>query len=272
MLFFPENMIDSGAEILPEMISDEFRNSDWFAFGAGLQKSENFVDETSDQIQNGKNENLKNENSETKNLQNENFKIILPTEDETFSTNKYELFVEGIAPENAAKIIVDGYELSQFSRGDKKWVFKISDRVGNRASKKYTARAFDLDGVKIAEDSISIEFTDLKNLRNEIQNAEIEEFEVSKNSKIKVSDDEFLVFAKPNSKTASIKIDDYALSLFEKGDEKFFYRIAERLKNRGEKGKTQKYKVAEFDSKNRKIAEWNFEIEFEKWMEFGDGI
>ncbi len=56
--------------------------------------------------------------------------ITLPSVDDFFASAEAEFFLEGNAPENSAKIVVNGYQLSKFVAGDKSWSYKASINLG----------------------------------------------------------------------------------------------------------------------------------------------
>ncbi len=55
--------------------------------------------------------------------------ITFPTED-FFATAENEFFLEGGAPSNSTKIIVNGYQLSKFAIGDESWSYKAALSLG----------------------------------------------------------------------------------------------------------------------------------------------
>ena len=75
-----------------------------------------------------------------------------------------EIVVSGIAPSNAAKIVVDGYTLKKFTKGKAHWTYIIADRLGNRPVGKHAVqvKAFDENGTLIAQKSITLTFRERK--------------------------------------------------------------------------------------------------------------
>lgn len=72
--------------------------------------------------------------------------ISSPKDDDTLT--KAETVVSGTAPSNAASIVVNGYTLSKFTKGDTSWTYIISEKLGNRPVGEFTIKveAKDKDG------------------------------------------------------------------------------------------------------------------------------
>lgn len=66
--------------------------------------------------------------------------------------------ISGAAPAGAARIVVDGYALSQYRAGDTTWSYRLADRFGNRTvgKKSITVQAYDSSGTLIDSAQISI--------------------------------------------------------------------------------------------------------------------
>lgn len=71
---------------------------------------------------------------------------------------KSETIISGTAPTNAAKIVVNGYTLGKFKKGNTSWTYIIADRLGNRPTGEYTVnvQAFDTNQKEIGTASITL--------------------------------------------------------------------------------------------------------------------
>jgi ABC-type transport system substrate-binding protein len=58
-------------------------------------------------------------------VQTANF-ITLPSANDFFATSETEFFLEGTAPDDSTKIVVNGYQLSRFTAGSDSWSYKAS--------------------------------------------------------------------------------------------------------------------------------------------------
>jgi hypothetical protein len=75
------------------------------------------------------------------------------------TTDADPIVIRGTAPSNAAKIVVDDYELSQFTAGDATWIYRLASVYDNRPVGETTVevKAYDADDVVI--DAFSVTFT-----------------------------------------------------------------------------------------------------------------
>jgi hypothetical protein len=87
-------------------------------------------------------------------------KITAPNGGADYTTSADPIVIEGIGPSSAARVEVNGYELSSFTPDSPDWRYNISSDFNNRPepgeSIDYKATAYDEDGNEIASETITI--------------------------------------------------------------------------------------------------------------------
>ena len=87
-------------------------------------------------------------------------KITGPNNGESFTSSETEFDITGTVPEGTAKVVVNDYTLSKFTAGDSSFSYKASTGFGNLnlgEKNTYTAIAYDAEGGKLGEASITID-------------------------------------------------------------------------------------------------------------------
>lgn len=101
------------------------------------------------------------------------FKITKPeTSEDTYKTSDELVIIEGSTPKEASKVVVNGYTLGGFKKGDSKWTYRIKEEYGNRGKPgemvSYQAKAYDENGGLIGSDEIKILFEATSGVSSEV--------------------------------------------------------------------------------------------------------
>jgi len=66
--------------------------------------------------------------------------------------------IKGAADGDVAKVVVNNYTLSQFKAGDKLWLYRMSDMLGNRklGQQTITVRGYDQAGKLLDSETITV--------------------------------------------------------------------------------------------------------------------
>lgn len=259
------------ANVAPQMVSDEFRDSAWYALYKGLdaQAAKKIAVENSPDA-----ETLVPTETDVATTENSAlFAITAPNDGRDGEMTKTDFVIEGTADESVAKIVIDDYELSKYRTGDGKWSYKVGKTFGNGGkpgeTKTYEAEAYNDAGDLIATDNISITF-----LTPEATAETAEEEETAAvNGDLKITAPtaeadyetaaaEIILSGSAPAEAAKITVSGYALSAFRTGNATWSYKIREDFGNRGKAGESVVYTIKAYDKDDKLIGSDQITIKF----------
>jgi len=220
-----------------------------------------------------KDENLTPENPKIPAKKAPKIEILTPGKnDETVKTTEKSLLIRGKVPPETEKVIVNNYTLKQFSPGNAEFSYRASIALGTMkpGENEYRVVALLKNGER-ATAKITIVFEKAaaeKSAENLKKNSETptENFgeltiDAPKNGAV-LDEPTIVVSGKAPKNAAKIVVNDYSLSLFRPGNEKWSYKMKDEFGNR--KLGPQKIVVRAFDQNGKKIAEKSIEITIKK--------
>ncbi len=141
--------------------------------------------------------------------------------------------IEGIAPENAYQISVNGYTLTKYQPGDRKWSYLASTKFGTMVPGKntYTVKATTRDGQESAPAQISINYTAPKKVEK-TKAPQKKEYPkpvitsptgIQTNTPWETSSSIITLQGTVPKDTTKVLVNEFALRQYKPGSGKFFY-------------------------------------------------
>lgn len=253
------------------MITDKFRESDWYLIHKEnkIVVDDSTTDENADNSENG-DENTDTSDTESTDTENSDIvKITKPSDNSTYTSDSTEITIEGTASSDVDKIVVDGWQLQQYTKGSSKWSYKISKTFDNEGkpgeTKTYPVKVYNEDGELIGSDSIDITFNyteteeettteDSTDTESVVDNADFQITKPSTEDTYQTSDDEILLAGTAPSNTAKVTVSDYQLQAYQAGSTSWSYKIKDGFGNRPEAGSSMTYVVKAYDANDKLIG------------------
>jgi len=245
----------AGQDIL-EIIDTDFINSEWH-----LQNLERFAPQEATQIRRrievaAPAANTLNEAIPTS-TELESPKIITPQEGARIAAGQDSVKIEGTAPLKAVQIVVNGYTLTRFQPGDRKWSYFGATKFGTLlpGENTYSVIAISRNGKKSPPAEVNVFYegagTELPTESNDIVST-IDEFKIPVITRPTVMDDEpyqtssdiVTITGLVDPKTNAVEINGFRLKKFQPGQTEFSYIANARYGNMSEGENT--YEVTAF--------------------------
>lgn len=182
--------------------------------------------------------------------------ILTPNQGTVIPAQKDTVAIEGTAPENTMQIVVNGYTLTRFSPGDRKWRYFGSTKFGTLipGENTYTVVAVFRDGTKSDPVSLTITYEGNEEsteqtgstpsasptIETSVIQSTIKDFKspvvirpaaISPGEVYQTSADSFTITGLVDPKTNRVLVDGYQLRKFKPGDTEFRYTVNSKVAN-----------------------------------------